>query len=113
MSIIKHIIIISCLVMTVYSHPSTILSRNHIRNVEKQIYYNCNLEASKKTNNKYNIYNCITDKNNKTCHLLDNYNKFIIIRNECILNYHNELTKGILISILFWLLIAICCGNWN
>lgn len=101
------IIIITCfLINIVDSHSSHIFIKNHILNIQKSIYLKCNKYAMEKTNNK-KIYDCIINKNN-SCHLIDNYNEYNLIKNECIKTYRNECNLGILITLMMWIIFAIC-----
>jgi hypothetical protein len=103
MNIIKAIIIISLLSNTVDSRYHHKFMRNYISNIQKNIYYRCNNEALKKTNN-IDVYNCFINKNN-SCHLINNYNDFNLIKKECVKNYINDFNMGILISIILWVII--------
>ena len=111
MNIIKAIIIISALSNIVDSRYNHKFMRNHISNIQKNVYYRCNNEALKRTNN-IDVYNCIINKN-KSCHLINNYNDFSLIKKECVKMYINDFNMGILISIILWVIIIMCGTTRN
>lgn len=69
----------------------------------------CNNIAINKTNG-YEIYNCLNGNNNIDCKTLENYNDFILIRNECIKDYNIHYSKAILIVLFIWIMLGFICN---
>ena len=84
--------------------------KTYVSNMEKSIMNICNKMALNKTSN-YDVYNCIIDKNNKSCSSLNNYNQFITIKNECIKDIHSQCGASIFIILISWTLIGIIVNN--
>lgn len=103
MSAVKQIIILMIIaIVTVESHPAMRISRNLIKSIEKSISNKCTYDALRKVNCQ-ELYNCINDKNNNTCHTLDNYANYMKYRTECV-NIHNQSNGyGVLIVMCIWL----------
>lgn len=94
----------------VNSRPCHMISRNYIKKLELEINKKCNLEAYKKTNN-LDVYNCIIDIKNNTCHNLNKYNDYIVIKNDCIRDYNSEYGLCIIIGIMLWVIFGICSNS--
>lgn len=103
MSAVKQIIIMMIItIATVESHAALRISRNLVRSIEASVNNKCSIEALRKTNCK-EVYNCINDKNNNTCHTLDNYANFMAIKKDCIDTHSESNGYGVLIVICVWL----------
>lgn len=83
------------------------MSRKYLNNIEKSVEMNCNQRALTVTNN-IEAFDCITYKNKNCCEIV-NITDFIKIKNECVSEYHAELGKGVIISILTWTILIILC----
>lgn len=113
MNISNQIVILiafSMMIVSVESIRSNPFARNYVSNMEKSIMNNCNKMALNKTSN-YDVYNCIIDKNNNTCSTLENYKKFVNIRNECMTDIHAQCGFSVFIVIFSWIVIGLLLNN--
>lgn len=107
----KLIIICFIMIVAVDSRPCYKYFKKRLSNIQRSVYIKCNKIAYNKTNNS-DIYNCINNKNT-TCNILDNYNDYNTIRNECIKTHINECNMAIVYVLILWVFLAICYNTTN
>lgn len=103
------IIISFSLIISIESNIRHSYSKMYIKNMKKSFINICNKYALNQTNN-YEIYDCII--NNDDCKNLNNYNDFIIIRNDCIKYHKSSLGFTVFIILIAWALIGLCCNSY-
>jgi len=100
------IIIAFSMIISVESNFRNSYSRMYAKNNKRSIINACNRIALNQTN-EIEIYNCLNENNN--CENLNNYEEFIIIRNNCIKEMNNTQGMILLIIIILWALLSIPC----
>lgn len=115
MNVYKKILIIIIsfsLINSVESNIRHSYSKMYLKNIKKSFINICNNYALNQTNN-YDIYNClINHNNNDDCKNLNNYNDFIIIRNDCIKHHKGSFGMVIFMTLISWCLIGFCCNSY-
>ena len=77
-----------------------------INNLNKAINNACNKQAYILTNNT-EIYNCLRYNISNKCNHLDNFTEYNNIRSVCLDKNNNEVSRGIIITIVIWLILAL------
>lgn len=104
------VIIIYLISLNVTVESRNNIAKNIIRNNIKQIKNYCT-SYSLNLLNISNSTNCTLYKNSNKINLTDECIKLIIVRDNCIIDKKSEYCYGIIISLIMWITIPLCCRN--
>ena len=82
--------------------------KTYFKNLNKAIHNACNYEAYNITNNT-DIYKCMRKNTSHNCMHIDNFTTYITIKDICITRCNGELGKGVIISIICWVMLMLLC----
>lgn len=85
------------------------LPQNYLKNLDKKIDNFCNRKTFNITGNK-DVFHCVKNANSN-CYLLANYSEFSKKKQLCIKNKQNDYSFCIIITIVVWVVIAICSST--
>ena len=101
-------VIIFLAIMCVVSECQTIRGFKLMRNVNKSILNGCNRKTYDITNN-IDLFKCVNVNRTNDCKHLKDFEEYQKIRIECINEKNCEFGLGIIIAVIPWLIMGLCC----
>jgi|LauGreDrversion4_2_1035121.scaffolds.fasta_scaffold228314_3 hypothetical protein len=100
------IIILFIILLSNCELSSSFNIRNYINDLDRAVSKACNRKALTITNNS-NMYNCLLVNKTSNCSYIENYENYITLKKMCIDKHNTEISLGIYISIISWIIIGL------
>lgn len=100
------IIIFFILILYNYEIIDKFYMRNFVKDLDNSIKNACNRKAFAITNNS-DMYNCLNINKTANCSNISQYENYITLRKMCIDKHNMEISSGIFISIISWLIFGL------